>query len=397
MKKIITFLIIVIVTPLYSQWTLLNSGTSEFLNDVYCITENFVVVVGDNGTILKTTDGGNTWITKVSGTNLDLQKVQFYGANIGYISGNNNANGILLKTTDGGENWTSVPAAGVSRIYDFSLVDESVIFISGANDTFKKSSDGAISFQTIITNTFPRRIQFFNEQNGYGCNGAFLLKTTNGGINWQKLTDMDAYPADGAFYFVNEQVGFVNTSTSLSRTTDGGQTFDYLDSIDYNMFRLFAPTENVVWGCTWVRVFGSPTDQTMLGLITAAGDFERIDSDDILKSIHFANETIGFAVTNERIYKNTSGTLSNINHDKNEVSFGVSPNPASDEITISLKGIKSPSFTIRITDSLGKEVYFEKFTSTDQVEIDTKILERGIYFVTLMTTELKQTRKLIIR
>jgi hypothetical protein len=55
--------------------------------------------VGGAGTILTSTDGGNTWTQQVSGTSLILYSVQFRDANNGTAVGEG---GVILTTTDGG-------------------------------------------------------------------------------------------------------------------------------------------------------------------------------------------------------------------------------------------------------------------------------------------------------
>ncbi len=60
MKTKILYLFLWFVIPIQAQWTQQNSGTTENLNDVYCISADTVVVVGNNGIILRTTDGGPT-------------------------------------------------------------------------------------------------------------------------------------------------------------------------------------------------------------------------------------------------------------------------------------------------------------------------------------------------
>ncbi|MBC7642690.1 MAG: hypothetical protein H7174_10210, partial [Flavobacterium sp.] len=105
MKKIIIILFILFSVSFYGQWVQQDSGVYENLNDVYCVTENLVFVVGDNGKILKTTDGGDNWVEKTSGTTQILNRIQFANAFVGYAVGNN---GVLLKTIDSGENWTFV-------------------------------------------------------------------------------------------------------------------------------------------------------------------------------------------------------------------------------------------------------------------------------------------------
>jgi photosystem II stability/assembly factor-like uncharacterized protein len=55
--------------------------------------------VGKDGTIVRTTDGGATWVTQTSGTTSFLLGVSFTDANTGTAVGQN---GTILRTTDGG-------------------------------------------------------------------------------------------------------------------------------------------------------------------------------------------------------------------------------------------------------------------------------------------------------
>jgi photosystem II stability/assembly factor-like uncharacterized protein len=60
------------------------------------------MVVGDNGTILRTTDGGDTWMSQASGVIGDLNSVSFTDSLTGTIVG---APGIILRTVNGGVSW----------------------------------------------------------------------------------------------------------------------------------------------------------------------------------------------------------------------------------------------------------------------------------------------------
>jgi photosystem II stability/assembly factor-like uncharacterized protein len=66
--KYLIFLLILLITisPALAQWQIQNIGISEDLNDVFVLNETTAVVVGNNGTILKTTNNGNEWGAKNS-------------------------------------------------------------------------------------------------------------------------------------------------------------------------------------------------------------------------------------------------------------------------------------------------------------------------------------------
>ena len=90
------------LSAIYAQWIQQNSGTSHYLNDVYCITSDTVIVVGTAGTILRTTNGGDQWNVIPSPTNERLTCIKFADSQTGYITG---WYGTLLKTSDGGQTW----------------------------------------------------------------------------------------------------------------------------------------------------------------------------------------------------------------------------------------------------------------------------------------------------
>ena len=48
-------------------WVSLNSGTTKTLRSVYFVNTDTGWVVGDSGTILKTTDGGLNWQSQNGG------------------------------------------------------------------------------------------------------------------------------------------------------------------------------------------------------------------------------------------------------------------------------------------------------------------------------------------
>jgi len=59
-------------------------------------------VVGSNGGILHTTDGGDTWNQQESGVKADLNSVSFVDSLTGTIVG---AGGVILRTANGGDSW----------------------------------------------------------------------------------------------------------------------------------------------------------------------------------------------------------------------------------------------------------------------------------------------------
>jgi photosystem II stability/assembly factor-like uncharacterized protein len=108
------------MTPIVSgEWSSLDisssiPGFNQDLKSVQFISDTVGWAVGTNGTIIKTTNGGNTWADISPGagvTTQTLNAVYFINANQGWVVGNN---GTFLRTTNGGTSWitTGSPSTG---------------------------------------------------------------------------------------------------------------------------------------------------------------------------------------------------------------------------------------------------------------------------------------------
>lgn len=87
-----------------ANWVVQSTSTTANLRGVYPVNDNLVYAVGDAGTVLRTVDGGATWVNKtgVSGTTQDLKSVHFLDAATGFAVG---SNGTIISTSDSGNTW----------------------------------------------------------------------------------------------------------------------------------------------------------------------------------------------------------------------------------------------------------------------------------------------------
>lgn len=247
MKRDITLLLIFLYLPITAQWVYQTSA-NENLNDVYSIDENVAVIVGDSGLILKTIDGGTTWLEKISGTSEMLGRVHFANGNIGFSIG---SSGTFLKTTDGGENWLSMQEGQFSNLTGIACINENIIYLVDAY-FLKKSIDGGQTFSVINDGEYLYNIQFINEMVGFAMAGDFAYKTVDGGVSWtilnNSITTSFYYQFFSPIYFVNDLFGYVMSGNELYRTMDGGATLDYVMSFsNIHIFNLYATSQNVLW------------------------------------------------------------------------------------------------------------------------------------------------------
>lgn len=113
--KFINLLLLLIPVLGHSQtWKFSNLSMPYDLNKVCFINDSIGFTVGDNGIILKSFDAGENWTLVSSGITNDLQDIVFYDDTTGYICSKDNLNpinggtgigGTILKTTDAGNTW----------------------------------------------------------------------------------------------------------------------------------------------------------------------------------------------------------------------------------------------------------------------------------------------------
>lgn len=120
-------------------WVKQNSGTTKLLYMPFFTDQNNGTIVGQQGTILRTTDGGITWNSQYSTTLHSLTSVYFSNANNGVAVG---ASGTVLKTEDSGETWVNQNSGFVFNfITALSFVNSNVGVAVGENGLIIKTTD----------------------------------------------------------------------------------------------------------------------------------------------------------------------------------------------------------------------------------------------------------------
>ena len=249
----------------YQQgWQELQTGVSEDLYGVYCISQTQVVACGQNGKILKTSDGGLSWDVVYEKLGYDMIHVAFSTSEVGYACGDScawdetNHKGIMVKTTDGGATWNELPNTEFVSLDQPSwaqnnkfVVDGNQLYLFDDNGILWSSND---SGQTFTSHQFDfGRVDYCEMymEHCYDHIGGCLLVadvdaqfqrrlhvfiTTNGGTSWtEKLTlDCEAghqFVAQFAAYYLVELYGYYNNGeNNLLITSNGFDTYFYTNT-----------------------------------------------------------------------------------------------------------------------------------------------------------------------
>jgi photosystem II stability/assembly factor-like uncharacterized protein len=175
-----------------TTWTPQSSGTIEWLWGV-CFTDlDNGFIVGTNGTILRTTDGGENWTSQISGTQVILFDVSYTNEYNAIAVGDE---GTILKTTNGGTSWTPQSIGTTAHLGGISFTD--LENGTAVGDAILRTTDGGITWieQTSGTNQYLYDVSFTDSNNGtaVGASGT-ILRTTNGGYTFVEEEKIDEIP-----------------------------------------------------------------------------------------------------------------------------------------------------------------------------------------------------------
>ena len=113
------------------------SGNGQ--TDIYFLDAKTAWSVGDLGEILKTSDGGNTWVKQYSGLTTPLRSVRFLDASRGWAIGEF---GAVLRTIDGGASWVLQAGALAQSPYpELHVIDVSTIVIKDGEGRIRVTQD----------------------------------------------------------------------------------------------------------------------------------------------------------------------------------------------------------------------------------------------------------------
>jgi len=189
-----------------NTWTSIATPFASQITDIFFLDENYGFVTTEYEGVFKTTDGGKVW-TKVLASfifpgnhtlvfNSDYM-IRFFNKMEGFVQIKDNVgNSMLIQTQDGGLSWT---------------------FFSNNSDNSKP----------IIIPDRARILQ--DNKTGFLINRqGKIYKTTDRGANWNLIREMNEFSIDASF--LNEDMGYYLTTQDILRTSDGGKNWEEIQT-----------------------------------------------------------------------------------------------------------------------------------------------------------------------
>ena len=245
------------------RWELFGRGV---LNDVFFVDSSYGWAAGSG--VWRTTDSGATWrrIPLLVGT--AFYRIVFADRTRGWVLGHDNR---ILRTEDGGETW--LPACGgFNDSSPFLLEYHAPNDVwSGGNSSrteyynwdywglWTHSADGGLTWAGDVLGSYIETLDFIDRAHGWvaiqdfwrvqeGCNHG-LARTSDAGVTWAgtclPVTSWDA--AVTAVGFGSATHGWLAAGPTLWRSTDGGATWAEQRTFPGNLGWIQAETASRAW------------------------------------------------------------------------------------------------------------------------------------------------------
>ncbi|HPF70584.1 MAG TPA: YCF48-related protein [Candidatus Krumholzibacteria bacterium] len=207
------------------SWQEQDSGTSAHLFGVAFRDSSAAYAVGDAGTVLATTDGGRSWLAIESGTSSTLYTASFSSENHGAIGG---SAGTMLWTENGGLDWALRAAPGANGVLSIGFLDERTAIVAAGG--IAATTDGGRAWHQLVYcgNDVLNDVVFSSP--ALGCAAGTVLRSMDEGMTWARI-DCGASADLNGVVLVGESTAFVVGALGVVRRTgDAGMTWEVLDS-----------------------------------------------------------------------------------------------------------------------------------------------------------------------
>jgi len=209
-----------------------NSGTTLPLRGLHFLDNDTGWIAGSDryfaSAILKTVDGGTTWIDQTPNESFTATNIYFENSLVGYASA---FFGKILKTSDGGISWSLYESQlwqyPVNAIYSSG---QNVVSVGGQAYSIGLQLNSANAGNTWSADTSMNiemsDVEFIDSCLGFACGYGALMKTNNCGDDWEILGNVSG-DFFVAMHFPTSTVGYmIGRNSTIYKTTNAGSSWD---------------------------------------------------------------------------------------------------------------------------------------------------------------------------
>lgn len=237
------------------QWQTIALPTSETVTGIFFVSEDYGYAVTESGTILNTSDGGETVAILEYHAGVRLEDTWFNSESEGFIFG---AAGFLAHTTDKGQSWQTIATDPNYHLYDMNFLDDEHGFLAGVIESGEYHNRGVIGFSTdegaswsFDTTAYDgfRHVDVLPDNHVWIGGQGVIYYTIDKGESWEHNATGNANDVVRGVFFSQMQYGHVVGEAGLIlNTEDGGWSWQRVDKFtDRDFTCVTAPEVNIVY------------------------------------------------------------------------------------------------------------------------------------------------------
>ncbi|MEO6131430.1 MAG: YCF48-related protein, partial [Saprospiraceae bacterium] len=289
-------------------WTPITGlPSTEALKTVKFIDVSTGWVGGENGTIMKTTNGGINWSLQTSGITNTIRSIYFLDASNGWACGDE---GTIIATSNGGTSWSPQTSPYTTQYNSIRFVNSTTGWITGVGNVLLKTvNGGTVWTQQTNQGSSLWGLEMESPTSGWVCGGFVqsqnspsLLKTTNG-TNWiyQTNSGVSTFLSFNDIRFSDANNGWIVGGLGTIRHTINAGATPWTSQNSGTQFE--------IWGVDFIsNTIGYACGREGIIITTSNGGTTwAAQSSSItfgtLWEIDMVNDTLGFAVGDTGILK----------------------------------------------------------------------------------------------
>lgn len=240
MKKIIAF--VLIVACFFSYSAKAGERVLSYFDDFYdvaIIDDHLIWIVGSSGTILHSSDRGESWVVQKGGADNSLLSIWAIDANRLWIVG---TYGTVLHTEDGGRRWKRISVPTQNHLLAVQFINPQKGCIAGEKSIILNTENGGGEWQThsLGKDLQLYAMSFLDLHDGYLA-GEFghIYHTRDGGKTWKQQVSgiEEAFLSERSqclfdILFRDKDHGYaLSLDGGMLNTDDGGKSWKYTGEV----------------------------------------------------------------------------------------------------------------------------------------------------------------------
>lgn len=374
-----------------AQWTQSNFPVTHTVTDLVFFGNSLFVATGDAG-IFQTQDF-STWTASNSGlTTLNIREIitAIEGSSIVLYAATDAG---IFRSTLLGYLWTPVNS-GLTSLNAGTVYSDGSILYAGTSGGAFRSADFGQSWTPMPIGLPAQQVRCFHQSGAYlfaglSGQGNYLYRSADQGLNWAPYGS-GLYETGQIRELDNEL--FAVSITLIYTSTDQGASWNPAGpGLVPGMPVSDVTTGNDYW---WVATFAGGyvqhTDSSHFRMITATMPMGGMN----LTAVAQNSDRIVYGTLNNGIWYASENIVTGIQPATTEIpDVSISPNPARENIQVSMKGLSEEECTYSLSNLNGQFLCKGKFKQQMQLRIDD--LPEGVYTITIQTDKRKIVKRFV--